>query len=262
MFAVPFVLMEASSMELALLAAVLDPEGCRAGASRDALLHAMALFEESEALCQVLQPMDRMQRLTWLWQAGRLDPKSGAIHLHTVLAEPILNPPVPVLTLALQDGQGDELRPYLQKHANLEGTTGRKSWSRLRTVQDNLRKWMTWLVNLDNERAIRQQEERDKNEAERRRITVARLRREKEYRAGAQWTDVDEFCADFYHRYAVKVEGELDRYEIPREVVDNFIRWKKEIRRAPGGIGAVRPLSREEILRNLGRRSCATLPRK
>lgn len=241
-------------MELALLAAVLDPEGCRAGASRDALLHAMALFEESEALCQMLQAMDRMQRLTWLWEVGRLEPKGGAMHLHTVLAEPILHPPVPVLTLALQDGQADQLRPYLQKHANLEGATGRKSWSRLRTVHDNLRKWMTWLVNLDNEKAIRRQEEQDQREAERRRIAVARLRREKDYRAEVPWTDAGEFCADFYRRYAIQAGGELVRYEIPREVVDNFIRWKKEIRRAPGGIGAVQPLSRQEILRNLGKK--------
>ena len=84
----------ASPLELATLAALINPAGCRSGGSNDALLHAMALLEESAALLREMGPMSRIERINLLHERFLecvVTGKDGASHLLRALADPIVN---------------------------------------------------------------------------------------------------------------------------------------------------------------------------
>lgn len=73
--------------QLAMLAALLDPEACRLGdarKARSALFHAVALWEESVKLLEEMGNLNGEPRLNFV--LGEIEGNSGAKHLFEVLA--------------------------------------------------------------------------------------------------------------------------------------------------------------------------------
>jgi hypothetical protein len=242
-------------VELAILAALIDPTACRFGNSRDALFRALALFEETAVLCEEMAPKTFMERIELL-EKDRLSGNSGADRLIEALLNVVRKVPQPVLTLAARDNESDTVRPYLAKKLNLEGKAGKKTWSRVRTVHDNLRlmyvdRANNW--NRDNAARIRaherheqEQAKRDQREAQERRLPVG-LISDGRFRAADGWRDgVTEF-EELMSRWKVSRDGMVHHYEIPKAVIDSLVEWKREIRQK-GGIKAIRPLTRKEVL--------------
>ena len=239
----------ATPLELAMLAAMIDPDSCKnADGCRDALLHAVALFEESAALCREMGPKDLMGRLDALSQHV----EGGAAHLETVLCRTALNAAKPFLTLAVKEGDEDTLRPYLAQHADVDGRRRGKSWFRVRTVQNNLKSWRVHLTNTENinrAEAIRARDERDKTTARTRGCSVEELRAGMVSYSHEEWQDADGSGDAFLLSHAVRENGRIARYEIPEELVDEFIKWKRWIRQQEGGVKAIRPMTRAETFR-------------
>ncbi len=99
----------ATPLEIAMLAAVIDPAACREGNLRDALFRAMALFRESAALCDEMATKsypEQTEMLMTLFREGN----KGAGRLMDVFVRMITDAPVPMLTLAASDDEGDTLR--------------------------------------------------------------------------------------------------------------------------------------------------------
>jgi hypothetical protein len=209
---------EITPLDLASLAAALSPEGCRVGCSRDALLHAMALFEESVRLCRKIGPMGPFERLRFLrahgGQSAINKPSSGADHLAQIIEAQMRDVPPPVLTLAKSDSDNDTLRSYLKEHLNFEGKTRPTTWSTVRTVRENLKAWITCLVNEDNSREPR------------------------------LWKDPQKFWTDFLARNATTEHGSSIAYAFPAEIIRNFIAWRRDYRKRGGLIKEIRPLPR------------------
>lgn len=238
-----------SFVEVAFLAAILSPDDCRKGAGQGPILNAIALLEESAALCRELEPMDLMQKINWL-HAQALSCHPGALRLATAYSAPILNPTVPVLTLALHGDLKDTLREFLEEHCNLEGRTFRKSWSNARTVTDNLRKWhidMANAHNTANAAAIRQREALEGAEARERDCSIDELRSGRTTYLHELWRDGEKDFAEFLSRHAVEVNGKVAGYEIPQGVVERFIEWKRDVRRRKGGMSGIKPVTRAAV---------------
>jgi hypothetical protein len=245
----------ATPIQLAILAALIDPEGCRKGHNRDALFRAMSLLRDSAALSDEMaekSDAEQAKMLAVLASTG----SQGARQLLDALTR-INKPPEPMLTLAEKDEEEDTLRPYLEQHCNLEGKTGRKSWSRVRTVLDNFRAWITSRTNELNILFAAQIY-----------ATEERLKRlQEQFAAGSvlhdeiqgyHYRDPEGECWEFFIKHQISDEdGRALRYEFSQDEADGLISWKRRIRTAPGGLGAVRALTREEIL-DLGK---PTLPK-
>lgn len=213
----------ATPLELAALAVLIDPAAFRVGNGRDALFQAMSAFLESAALCDEMAKMTYEQQRAMLLGESSAGSKGAKRLIETLLR--LTTPPESFLTLAVRDDEDDTLRPYLENHCNLEGKKHRKSWSRVRTVMNNLRYWLVFAANEDN----RKNAGSTQNE---------------------EWEDAERVCDQFFRRYGVGPFGknaEPGGYRFPQEVVDRFIAWKKWIRTQKGGMTAVRPLTREEI---------------
>ena len=243
-----------SDFQLAMLAATIHPEACRTGNSRDALLGALALFEESTALCIELGAMNLKERVNWLSEiafADRVSGMDGASRLLNVISRAANKPPPP-LTLALRDEESDSLRPYLQKYCNLERSPERKSWDRVRTVRENLWKWIVDLLNQDNLRnaaSIQARDIRDEEEARAKGCSVEELNA-----VGwsgydnERWQDAGEYFEKWLNTQAIWKGAHIAGYAFPEEVVKNFMAWKRRIRTQKGGMSEVQPLTREEAL--------------
>jgi hypothetical protein len=242
-------------VKLATLAALIDPKACQSGNSWGTLLQALALFEESASICEEMESRSLTERIELL-QKDSLSGSSGVHRLFEALVNPILNAPQPVLTLAARDNGSDMVRPYLADELNLEGKTGRKVWSRTRTVHDNLRLMYIdqanhW--NLANAARILAQEHHedeqgrsDRREAQRRGYSVELISAGR-FRPGG-WRDGRKEFEKLMSRCEVSKQGKVHHYEIPQVVITALVEWKRKIRRTPGGIRAIRPLSREEVL--------------
>jgi hypothetical protein len=240
-------------VELAILAALINPTACQSGNSRDTLLQALALFEESATICNEMAPRSFEERIELLEIAARSG-STGARRLLGVLVQSVLNVPPPFLTLAVRDEDSDTVRPYLASKLSLEGKTGRKVWSRTRTVHDNLRlmyidRANQW--NRDNaarirahERQAEEQARDDSREAEERGFSVGLISRFRPPRSS--WRDGLKEFEELMSRCEVKEQGRVHHYDIPQVVIDEFVKWKREIRQK-GGIKAIRPLKREEV---------------
>lgn len=244
-----------SPVELAKLAAIIDPVGCRSGNSRDALLHALALFEESANICFTMGSKSAIERLDLLTTGtpGSMSGTNAATRLFYAIANPIWDAPQPVLTLAASDNQADTMRPYLAKHLNLEGkAAARKQWSRVRTLHENLKAMFidrANKLNQDNAPHILAREQREEGEARERGCSIDDIRQDSRLRYDKeQWRDGEADFKSAMERAAVKEGEEISHYEFNQSLMDEFIRWKREIRKN-GGIKAVRPLSRKEVFR-------------
>jgi hypothetical protein len=248
-------------VELAMLAALVDPKACQSGDFRSTLLQALALFEESAVICQELASTNFMERLEVL-EKGSLSGSSGSRQLIDTLVSQALSARQPILTLAARDKDSDTVRPYLADELNLEGKTGRKVWSQTRTVFDNLRLMYVdrahqWNRDnaariLEHERHEEEQARKDRLEAKRRGVSVE-LVSDGRFRPAGGWRDGQKEFEELMSRCEVRKGGKVDHYDIPKVAIDAFLKWKREIRRR-GGIKAIRPLTREEFWKKLSKR--------
>lgn len=228
----------AKPIELSVLAALLNPEACRAGDCRETLVQAALLFEESKALCREWARMPKADVLNIL----RKDP----LNLVSCRLAQLLDRPESEATLTLlKDAKkSDELREYLEKQLNLEGKTRSRSWSRPRTVLDNLHYWVTDNVNKRNARTAE----------------YSSLYFQTQLQSGG-WEDAEDAWAQYLDRYAADKNGcvtvnaqdsgqsprVVDRYIFPKKEIDAFIAWKRPIRRQKGGMTAIRAISYAEF---------------
>ena len=247
-----------SDFQLAMLAATINPEACRTGNSRDALLGALALFEESTALCIELGAMNRKERVNWLGEIAfseRVSGMDGASRLLEAISRAANKPPPP-LTLAKRDNDDDNLRSYLNEKLNLEGkNSGQEAWVNVRTVLVNFR-WMfvdeANTHNRTNAARIQERDKRDEAEAQKQGISVVQLRDQGGHIFhDEEWWDGETKHRDFLkHRARRDAKGKVVRYEIEPGYADMLIAWKKGIRRC-GGVKKLRPLTREEVFAKL-----------
>ncbi|MDQ3622544.1 MAG: hypothetical protein M3463_08660 [Verrucomicrobiota bacterium] len=232
---------EATPWQLALLAALLNPDGCRQGKARDAVYMAISLFDETVAVCEEMAAKSPQEQLHMLAADLPGSPAAGQLH-HSRITQALYPDRILTLTLARNDDEEDTLRPYLAEKLNLEGRTGRKVWSRVRTVRDNLQKFFIDRANRHN----RENADRIK----------ARELREEQLPVGARpyderWydgeADYKQSLAEWAKKKTVDGTEQVVRYEIPQALVDDFIEWRRDIRRQKGGVKTVRQLTRGEV---------------
>ena len=235
---------QATALELAMLAAMINPAACRNGNSRDAVFQAMILFHESIDICEKMaagDPLKFLDSIRWECRA--------AGELWHMLIEKFLKTPDVFLTLAIRDKDDDELRPYLAERLKLEGRTGRKGWCNVRTVTDNLRAMLVDLANRRNRLnadGIRARELADEKEAKERGITVEQVRIGRTTLRNELWEDGETEFNNLMGRAAVWENGAVARHRFRKGFVDEFIKWKRDIRRR-GGSKAIGPLTRAEV---------------
>jgi len=240
----------ASPVELATLATLIDPAACGGGNCRDALFRAIALLEESAAMCNEMKKRSS-EEWTELIVAEFRSGSKGAGRLLELLSRRSLNAQRRSLTLALRDDEKDSLRPYLEEGCNFKGKTGRKAWSRVRTVLDNLRCW--WISranehNTTNAGSIKARETRDAEDAQTRGCSVEELQmRGYGYYECERWHDAVPEFDEFLAGQEVLKNGKVSGHSFPSELIDMFMGWKRWIRTQKGGMSAVRPLTRDEI---------------
>ena len=240
----------ATALEIAMLAALIAPAACREGNCRDALFRAMALFQESAALCDEMAKQSHREQIEMLASAATQGDQ-GAGRLLFAMSRTRKQP---LLTLGMRDDEQDTLRPYLETHCNLEGTKGRKSWGGIRTVLKNLRCWTVFTVNnrnTSNAASIQAREVRDEAEARAKGCSVEELNAAgRSSYQDERWQDAERAFEEFLASYAVLENGQPAGYSFPQQTVDLFIAWKRWIRSQKGGMGAVHPRPREEVLPN------------
>jgi hypothetical protein len=141
-----------TALELAMLAATIDPRACGAGRFREALLLAMALLDESAILREEKTTRSAEEWRAMLSAELQQGNKGAQLYLERSAGR-ALREPEKTLTLALSDHGEDTIRPYLSEHCNLEGKgneAGRKAWGSVRTVRDNFRKMFVDEANKAN----------------------------------------------------------------------------------------------------------------
>ncbi|TCO86786.1 hypothetical protein EV701_1261 [Chthoniobacter flavus] len=222
-------------MALAMLAALIDPEGCKRADATGPLLRAMALLHQGHSLCAVMEPMDSSQKVAWLQKhdldADPFDSQSPTYQLIQALgARPKWagRSPSQRLTFPSRQDDSDTLQEYLEKHCPLEGANNaeRKSWATFRKTKENLVSWTIHCANAANlEMAVG-------------------LRENSEVQA--LWKDPEAEVKHFFQRW--RIEGEeggrgpnAERWAFPVALVEGFIEWRKWIR-TNGGIKSVRPV--------------------
>jgi hypothetical protein len=183
----------ASPWEVAVLAALLDGPACRSGDSREALLRALALFEESAALAAEFGPLPLAERVQWL--AERLRPGPGGDGPRRLLSAlqrsaSAAAAPEEAYFLALTGETGDTLRAHLAAHCNLAGRRGSK-YIQAETVLRHLRDWMAQSGGATNGHTARETYEK------------------------------------FLANHAARNErGQLTGYSIPKVTIDLFVAWR------------------------------------
>jgi len=205
---------EPSPLEFAQLAALIDPQACRSGNSRDALLRAIALFEESKDLCAMWTAkkdlkgrMDLLSGATGcvelvrrfqedpkgrmhLLSPGAMSGSEGSKRVFDVLSKRVINPRKAVLTL-ITGAYTDDCRTYLADHLNFEGGRGR-SWKSCRTVLENLKLMYVDCANRINRHfapLIVEQARRDAEEAQKQGRTGDQVRIGQWTNPHAGWRD-------------------------------------------------------------------------
>jgi hypothetical protein len=222
----------------------------------------MALFEESAAICDAMAKKSPSEQIEMILGAKDEGCK-GAGRLLDVLLRIGLNAPEPILTLSLLDDDNDTLRPYLEEHGNLEGKTGRKSWSSVRMVDTNLRLMIVDQANQHNQSnaaRIQASELRDAAEARAKGCAVEdlRSRASRAYDYNEVWRDADADFDRFLTEHSIIKAGKVTGYAFPHGVADMLLKWKRNIRRR-GGIKNVRPLTRDEVF---GKASKKKIPKR
>jgi hypothetical protein len=228
---------QANPMELAMLAALIDPEGCKKPDAREPLFRAMALFQQSHLLCQVMASKGA-GKVDWLYEQvdGPFDDHSAACQLISALSVLPKWAPVTwqekehagrVLTFSSQRNDPGTLQEYLEQHCQLEGTgnAARKSWATFRKTKENLATWVVFLTNKRN------RELRDGT------LEASEVQK--------RWATPEEEVRKFFQQW--RVEGEeggrganAERWAFPVKLVDKFIEWRKWIR-TNGGMKSVLP---------------------
>lgn len=249
---------KATALELAMLAAMIDPAACREGNHEAALFRAFTLLEESMFFWKEWMPMSMAARVSKLGILA-LEYNEGAAHLFNSIVRREEKRPVPLLTLAMKDREDDTIRPYLAKHFNLEGKNNpaRNPWAQVRTVRESLLKWFIDLANEANRRnatRIQVREARDEADAAAKGLTVEQFHRQgRAYLHNEVWNDGEADFNELLSQCAVADErppNRIIRYDIPTRIVDEMIAWRRELRQrkdGKGGFKKLKQLTREEI---------------
>ena len=259
-------------LELAQLAAAINPEACRSDDPSDAVAKALELVAKCRVVCKSLMIEGFQEQVRViddnLPKGSEFARKMGLWTIHRAL--PALEK-VPTLTLALTNNDPDTLRPYLDQNLKLEGKRGRKkggSWG-VRVVHKNLLKMFIDRANehnRSNASKIQSREERIENAAKAQGRPVEALGSSLTYEDEV-WRDGTAEYKAFLRSCEVRQDGEiyyeqgmkppserkqpkLVRYDIPLPNVNALIRWKHDIRlrgKGKSGIGKVQQLEREEV---------------
>ena len=193
-----------AALEIAQLAALIDPQACRSGNFRNALLMAVALFEDSKDVCGMLEAAenDSLGR-DGLLSFGALSGSDGANRLANLYRKRALITPMPVLTLDT-GANTDTCRAYLAKNLNLEGKKKQQEpWKNARSVLDNLKAMFvdsTNKLNRENASRILERERIGVAEAEKQGCTVEQIR-------NGRWMSDDAIWRDGVARYEVDPEN-------------------------------------------------------
>ncbi len=251
---------EATPLEIAQLAALIDPQACRSGNFRNALLMAVALFEDSKDVCGMLAAaVNDSLGLDELLSFGPLCGSEGAERLVNLYRQRAINAAKPVLMLDT-DAHTDACREYLAKNLNLEGKKKQQQpWKNARTVLDNLKQMYVDRANMLNQHNAHRIAERERLDAEatRERGRAAEKGRSLEWiNFEEMWQDgvenFDDFLTEckiaFLRRSKGPSDSKAECYDIPKGVIDALIAWKRQKRRRRDGRGSVRQLTREEVL--------------
>ena len=155
--------------------------------------------------------------------------------------------------------ESDEVRDFLSKHCNLEGKTGRKSWATVRMVWDNFSLMFVSHANAHNERNKDRIIAAENLTAE---MNAANTGNgslpQRDLSEDEVWQDGEAEFEEFERgatKYVSngdsagnkKARKKVSHYEIGRADLRDLIRWKRHMK-TQGGIKAVRPRTREEIL--------------
>ena len=196
-----------------------------------------------------MAPLDLLSRSRLLLDWG-ITGSAGASHLANAIVDPIMNASPSVLTLAIKDKDGDTIRPYLEEKANFEGKSGKKAWSKIRTVRDNLLLMFVDQANKQNAvnaERIKARELREEDEARDKGCSVEALPPRVRYNDEC-WRDGKTDFEEFLARCAVYEKEQIIRYDIPESVADRLIAWKRMIRKTKGGIKGVLTLTRGQVI--------------
>jgi len=137
----------------------------------------------------------------------------------------------------------DPLRDYLAQHANLDGAKGNKAWGKVRTVRENFSKWFVDQANEHNT----SHKERIMNRNIRRGFTVLKTDKDQTGFVEEIWRDGLKEAEAYFEMTAVRKGGKTVGHQIPKRDVDEFIRWKREVRRRKVGIKDIRPLTPRDV---------------
>ncbi len=247
-----------SAKELAFLAAIISPEECRSGAAGSALRCALALFLESNAVVQSYNSATSTLDDLFAFAGDSL----GGNRLFEFLSQRMgeqIDEPLRLSADAFSDS--DEVRDFLSKHCNFEGKKGSKAWGKVRTVWDNFRKMHIWEANIHNERNKDRIIAAEKRTAE---LNAANTDKgslpQRQISDNEVWQDgeveFEEFkrivtkyvpSVDLPPLSAERKQAKISHYEIRPLDIQALIEWKRRIK-SKGGIKAVRPRTREEVL--------------
>jgi hypothetical protein len=236
-------------MDLAQLAALLDPQACIGPGAKDVLKNAHDLYVASAFY------VSDTKRLT----AEQLYERDVA-SLHTLgFKERLLEVSAEGAKLRLyrkDRTDGDPAKDYLQEYSR----AGLRDWKKTRSVLDAIKKYFIYRANSHNTKYAKHIAELEASHlrmAAERGTTLQRLRNGMEIPVIELWFDAEEYYADFLVKIQVpgpefdddckKIQSKIEYWEIPREFLDQIISWRHELRKRKIDWKGIRLRSREEI---------------
>lgn len=255
-------------LELARLAATIDPAACNTDDPSDAVIKALELLEKCGVTCTALMNPGSQEQVRVIddnLPKGSEFARKMGFWLNSRALEVVEK--ISFLTLAMRDKDPDTLRPYLHQNLKLEGKrVGKKAacWS-VRTVRGNLLKMFIDQANehnRSNASKIQIRDDRIENAAKTQGRPVEAFGSSLAYE-NEIWRDGTAEYKAFLRSCEVRQDGgieydqalkppserkqpELVRYDIPLPHVNALIRWKHDIRRS-GGSSNVRQLERADV---------------
>ncbi len=247
-----------SPRDIAIIAALLNPSACKSetrSERRSALCDALTLWQESVFLTEELGPNITLESVEAFCDSSKNRNSRLGNGLFRLLLEQSADLPEPTLTLGLRDRDQDTLRAFLAENANFEGKKPeRKQWSQVRSVWNNFEKFFIAAANRHNEanaNRIRNSEEQDRVLSERASSKGGQSVSTRPKRSDEVWEDWRTEIEAFRKEVKRYKDGKLTHHEIPEGMVRGLIRWKRDIRNQKGGLSAIQPRTREEVLGQL-----------
>lgn len=210
-----------SPFAVAIIAAVLNPGACINGEPRAALENAWNLLREAGELCEGVKAANSLA------EVPIRDSRWLKVVLKNVRKKTLF---LPANDRATQKISSDALdvRSYFIENLNFEGTgVDRAAWSRVRTVRENLGRFLTWRTNLRNLRAAQRQ---SKGGASTRRTS--------------EWCDAD---AEIKRKWREWHAQDEPGWNIPLRTLKEFCRWRRAQKEFQVRQKEIRPLSRKDV---------------